>query len=57
MYNVHVVYMTRDTMILMREIPFEGNWKRVGPKNRDFLGPEMATSGASAIWAKKVEIF
>jgi hypothetical protein len=27
--------------------PLEG----VGPENRDFLGPEMATSEASAIWA------
>ncbi len=27
----------------------------VSPENRYFLGPEMATSKANAIWAKKVQ--
>ncbi len=39
-------------MILMWVNPNEGNWK-VSPENRDFLGPEMATSGEEAIWAQK----
>ncbi len=48
--------MAWDLMILMWANPNEGNWK-VGPENRDFLGPEMATSDEEAIWAQKVEIF
>ena len=37
-------------------IHFEGHWKEgVGPENQAFLGPEMATSKASAIRAKKVK--
>jgi hypothetical protein len=42
-------------MILMGENalgPLEG----IGPENRDFLGSEVATSKASASWARK-EIF
>jgi hypothetical protein len=31
--------------------------ERVGPEIETFLGPEMATSEASSIWAQKVEIF
>jgi hypothetical protein len=31
--------------------------ERVGPEIETFLGPEMATSEASAIWAQKVKIF
>ncbi len=33
-------------MILMRENIFRGPLEGVGPENRDFLGPEMATSKA-----------
>ncbi len=40
-------------MILMREIHFEGDWKGWALKIKAFLGPEMATSEASAIWAQK----
>jgi hypothetical protein len=28
----------------------------VGPKNQDFLGPEMAMREASAVWAQKAEL-
>jgi hypothetical protein len=45
-------YMAR--MILMRANPFRGLLKGVGPENPDFLGPEMAMSKASAIWAKTI---
>ncbi len=37
----------------MRANPFREPLEGVGPENRDFLGPEMATSEASAIWAQK----
>ncbi len=42
--KVPVVFMTRNVMILMRANPFRGPLEGVGPENRDFLGPEMATS-------------
>jgi len=41
-------------MILMRENPFRGPLERAGHENWDFLGPEMETSEASAIWAPKI---
>jgi hypothetical protein len=44
-------------MIFMRENPFRGPLEGVGPENRDFFGPEMATSEASAIWAQKSRDF
>ncbi len=46
-------------MILMRENPFRGPLEGVGPENRDFFGPEMATSEASAVWAleSRVSVF
>ncbi len=53
MYRVSVVYMARYVMVLMRADPLQGGLKGVGPGNRDFLGPEMATREASAIWAQK----
>ncbi len=34
-------------MILMRENTFREPLEGVGPENRDFLGPEMATSEGS----------
>ncbi len=34
-------------MILMRANPFRGPLEGAGPKNRDFLGPEMATIEAT----------
>jgi hypothetical protein len=33
--------------------PFRGPLEGVGLENQDFMGPEMATSEASAIWAQK----
>jgi hypothetical protein len=54
--NVPVVYMAWDIMILVRENPFRGPLEGVGPENRDFWGPEMATSEASAIWAESAGI-
>ncbi len=36
--------MARDVMILMGANPFQGPLDGVGPENREFLGPEMATS-------------
>jgi hypothetical protein len=44
-------------MILMQANPLQGPWKGVGPENFDFLGPEMATSEASAILAQKSRDF
>jgi hypothetical protein len=35
-------------------IHFEGHWKGWALKIETFLGPEMATSEASAIWAQKI---
>ncbi len=55
--NVAVVYMARDVMILMRENPFRGPLEGEDPENRDFLGPEMATSEVNAIWAQKSRDF
>ncbi len=51
--HVNVVYMARDVMILMRANPFRGPLGWGGPKVETFLGPEMTTSEASAIWALK----
>ncbi len=46
--NVPVVYMAMDVMIWMRANSLQGQLEGVGPKNWDFLGPEMATSEASS---------
>jgi hypothetical protein len=45
--NVPVVYMERYVMVF--RFSLRGALEGVGPENRDFLGPEMATSEASAI--------
>ena len=42
-----------DIIILMWANQFRGPLEKVGPENREFFGPEMATSEASAIWAQK----
>jgi hypothetical protein len=44
-------------MILIGENPFRGPLEGVSPENQDFLGPEMATSKARAIWAQKSRDF
>jgi hypothetical protein len=45
-------------MILMWANRLQGPLEGVGPENREFSGPEMATSKASPISGpKKVEIF
>jgi hypothetical protein len=51
--NVPVVYMARYVMVLRRATSLRGALEGVGPENRDFLGPEMATSEAIAISAQK----
>jgi hypothetical protein len=58
--NVPVVYMAQDIMILTWALsitraiaPFEG----LGPEIETFSGPEIATSEASAIWARKIQDF
>jgi hypothetical protein len=38
---------------LMWANPFRGPLEKVCLENREFLGPELATSEASAIWAQK----
>jgi hypothetical protein len=43
--------MARDVTILMRENPFRGPVLKI----ETFLGPEMATSEASANWAQNVD--
>jgi hypothetical protein len=50
---VPVVYMARDDIIRMRQIYFKGHRKGWALKIETLLGPEMATSEASAIWAQK----
>ncbi len=50
--NVPVVYMAREVMILIRANPLQGSLKGVGPENLTFLGPEMASSESSALWAQ-----
>jgi hypothetical protein len=40
-------------MIVMKENPFRGPLEGVGLKSKTFLGSEIATSTASAIWALK----
>ncbi len=55
--NVPVVYMARDIMISCGQHPLQWPLEGVGPENRDFLGPEMATTEASAIWAQKSRDF
>jgi len=45
--------MARDVIVLMRQIHFEGQWKGWTLKIETFLGPEMASSEASAIWTLK----
>ncbi len=49
--------MARDVMILLGANLFRGPLEGVGSENRAFLGPEMAMSEASAIWAQKGEVF
>ncbi len=44
-------------MSSMRENPFQGLWKGWALKVETFLGPEMATGEASAIWAHKSQDF
>ncbi len=52
MYMYLFFYMARDVMILMRANPLQRPLEGLGPKET-FLGPEMATSKASATWAQK----
>jgi hypothetical protein len=52
-----VVNIARELMILMGANPFRGQLEIVGPENRYFFGPEMATSEARAIWTQNVELF
>ncbi len=54
--NVPVVYMAQYVMVLSVQHHYEGNWKGWALKTATFLGPEMATSEASAIWAQKIQI-
>ncbi len=50
--NVPVVYMERYVMILRQAISITRGIGRDGPLEIDtFLGPEMASSEASSIWA------
>ncbi len=56
--NVPVVNMARYVMVLLlrRATSLRGALEGVGPENQDFLGPEMATSEASAIWATQYHV-
>jgi hypothetical protein len=56
--NVPVVYMARYVRngFKVCKIHYERHQKGGALKIATFLGPEMATSKASAIWAQKVEI-
>jgi hypothetical protein len=44
-------------MILLGANPFRGPLERVGPENRDFLGPDMPTRETSVFWAQKSRDF
>ncbi len=55
--NVPVVYVARDVIILMRALSITRALEGVGPEIENFLGPEMATSEVSAIWAQKSQDF
>ncbi len=50
---MYLLFITLDIIILMWANPFPGPLEKVGPENQKFLGPEMATSEVSAIWAPK----
>jgi hypothetical protein len=45
--------MARYVLVLDRQDPLRGALEGVGPENRDFFGPEMATREASAISGPK----
>jgi hypothetical protein len=50
--NVPVVCTARNVMVLRRARSItRGHWKGWALEIQTFLGPEMATSEASAIWA------
>ncbi len=53
--NVPVVYMAQYVMVRNEagKIHYEGHLKGWALELKTFLGPEMATSEASAIWAQK----
>jgi hypothetical protein len=53
MYIVHVDVYGTGHNDFKRANPLQGPLKGVDSEDRDFLGPEMATSKARAIWAKK----
>jgi hypothetical protein len=54
--NVPVAYMAQYVMVLSVQHHYEGHWMGWALKIETFLGPEMATSEASAIWAQKIQI-
>ncbi len=54
--NVPVVYKARDVRILTWANPLQGPLEGVCPEIETFLGPEMTTSEASAIWDKKKSV-
>ncbi len=54
--NVPVVHIARNVMILIQEIFITRAMEVVGPEIETFLGPDMATSEASVIWAQTIQI-
>ncbi len=56
-YQCTVVYMARDVVILIGQIPLEGHYKGRALKIEIFLGPEMVTSEANTIWGPKMSRF
>ncbi len=49
--------MVRYIVVLRGQIHDKGHFRGGGPKNRDFLGPEMAKALRVPFGSKKVEIF
>jgi hypothetical protein len=45
--------MAWDVMVLCGQYPLQGPLEGLGPEIETFLGPEMATSEASANWVHK----
>jgi hypothetical protein len=55
--NVPVSFIWRLNLILMRATShYNGHWKGWALKIKTFLGPEMAMSEASSIWAPKSRV-
>jgi hypothetical protein len=51
MYLLFIMYVTVHNDFEVANIQYKGHWKGLALEIKTFLGPEMTTSKASAIWA------